>query len=191
MASMDMSRRELLRRAALLGGIGAGAERLNAEVSGVAKTSAYRAQMAAIPIEEVKLTNLISMFSGPGGNVIVRHGEFDKILVDSFVLGAFPAFKKRLDAMGDAPILFVINTNWLFDHTDNNESFRKWRRSKSSRMRTPSSACQNRTIASECTLTRRQRARCRRRLLQLTTTSSGGTPRLRGIHRLGTRSARA
>lgn len=126
MASVDMSRRELLRGAALLGGIGAEAQRLNAEVSGVAKTSAYRAKVAAIPIEEVKLTNLISVFSGPGGNVIVRHGEFDKILVNSFVLGALPAFKKRLDAMGDAPILYVINTNWLFDNTDNNESFRKW-----------------------------------------------------------------
>jgi glyoxylase-like metal-dependent hydrolase (beta-lactamase superfamily II) len=33
--------------------------------------------------------------------------------------------KQRLDAMGNTPILFVINTSWLFDYTDNNESFRE------------------------------------------------------------------
>jgi glyoxylase-like metal-dependent hydrolase (beta-lactamase superfamily II) len=81
--------------------------------------------MAAQPIEEVKLTNLITLFRGPGANVVVRHGDFDKVVVDTFVQGAFPGLKKRLDAMGNAPILYVINTNWLFDHTDNNESFRK------------------------------------------------------------------
>jgi len=87
--------------------------------------AAYRAELAAKPIEEVKLTNLITMFSGPGGNVVVRHGDFDKVVVDTFVQGAFPALKQRLDAMSNAPILYVINTNWLFDHTDNNEGFRK------------------------------------------------------------------
>lgn len=121
MANTDMSRRTLLKNAALLGGVAAGPARLL-----VAKSfAAYRAQMAAAPIEEVKLTNLITMFSGPGANVVVRHGEFDKVVVDTFVQGAFPAFKQRLDAMGNAPILYVINTNWLFDHTGNNESFRK------------------------------------------------------------------
>ena len=122
----DMSRRTLLKSAALLGGIAAGPARLLTQVPGVAKTlAAYRAQMAATPIEAVKLTNLLTLFTGPGGNVVVWNGEEGKVVVDTFVQGAFPGLKQRLDAMGNTPILFVINTNWLFDHTDNNESFRE------------------------------------------------------------------
>ena len=40
------------------------------------------------------------MFTGPGGNVVVWHGEEDKVVVDTFVQGAFPGLKQRLDAMG-------------------------------------------------------------------------------------------
>lgn len=124
---MDMSRRTLLKSAALLGGVAAGPARLLTQVSpGVAKTlAACRAQMAATPIEVVKLTNPFTLFIGPGGNVLVRNGVEGKVVVDTFVQGAFPGLKQRLDAMGNTPILFVINTSWLFDYTDNNESFRE------------------------------------------------------------------
>jgi cyclase len=126
MPSGEITRRALLKSAAVLGGVAAGPSCAIARAPKAAKTlAASRAELAARPVEEVKLTNLISMFSGPGGNVVVRHGDFDKVVVDTFVQGAFPALKQRLDAMGNAPILYVINTNWLFDHTDNNESFRK------------------------------------------------------------------
>ncbi len=122
---MDISRRTLLKSVALLGGITAGSARLLTQGPGVAKTlTAYRTQMAAKPIEVVKLTNLLTLLTGPGGNVVVWNGEEGKVVVDTFVQGAFPGLKQRLDAMGDTPILFVINTNWLFDRTDNNESFR-------------------------------------------------------------------
>jgi cyclase len=126
MPSGEITRRTLLKGAAALGGAASRAGRLLARMPDTPKSLvAYRAELAAKPIEEVKLTNLIAMFSGPGGNVVVRHGDFDKVVVDTFVQGAFPALKQRLDAMNNAPILYVINTNWLFDHTDNNESFRK------------------------------------------------------------------
>jgi glyoxylase-like metal-dependent hydrolase (beta-lactamase superfamily II) len=126
MPSREITRRTLLKGAAALGGAASRAGRLLARMPDTPKSlAAYRAELAAKPIEEVKLTNLITMFSGPGGNVVVRHGDFDKVVVDTFVQGAFPALKQRLDAMSNAPILYVINTNWAFDHTDNNESFRK------------------------------------------------------------------
>lgn len=57
--------------------------------------------------------------------MVVRNGEEGKVVVDTFVQGAFSGLKQRLDAMGNTPILNVINTHWHFDHTDNNESFRK------------------------------------------------------------------
>ena len=72
----------------------------------------YRAQMGATPIVTTRLGDNLSMLSGPGGNVIVLYGPEGKLVVDSFLQ---PAWR---------PLL--INTHWHFDHTDNNENFRKF-----------------------------------------------------------------
>jgi len=132
----DVTRRELLKRAAQLGGSAAAAWAFPPAIEGAfafaqqtpsaANTlAATRAQMAATAIQQTALTNMMAMFSGPGGNVVVRNGEEGKVVVDTFVQGAFPALKQRLDAMpGNAPIVATINTHWHFDHADNNESFR-------------------------------------------------------------------
>ncbi len=117
-----MTRRDLLKRAGVLGAAAVAAQQLAAATNPLA---AMRAQMAATPIQQTRLTNLIVMFSGPGGNVVVRNGEEGKVVVDTFVQGAFPALKQRLDTIGNAPIVATINTHWHFDHADNNESFRK------------------------------------------------------------------
>ena len=131
-----MTRRELLKRAGILGGAAAAASvfppdvrrafALAQQAAPPANTlAATRAQMAAMPIQQTALTNMMAMFSGPGGNVVVRNGEEGKVVVDTFVQGAFAALKQRLDAMpGNAPIVATINTHWHFDHADNNESFR-------------------------------------------------------------------
>lgn len=86
--------------------------------------AAMRAQMAVTPIESIALTNILTMFSGPGGNVVVLHGLDGKVVVDTFVQGAFAGLKRRVDAMGNTPILAAIDTHWHFDHADNNEGFR-------------------------------------------------------------------
>jgi len=82
-----------------------------------------RAQMAATPIASTRLLNTITMLAGPGGNVVVLQGLDGKVVVDTFVKGAFAGLKQRLDAMGTAPIQCAIDTHWHFDHADNNESF--------------------------------------------------------------------
>ena len=129
----DMTRRDLLRQAGILGGAAIAAHLFPPSVASAFALvqqpadalAAMRAQMAAAPIQEVKLTNLLTMFSGPGGNVVVWHGEEAKVVVDTFVQGAYTGLKQRLDTLGTAPIVTVIDTHWHFDHTDNNESFRK------------------------------------------------------------------
>jgi glyoxylase-like metal-dependent hydrolase (beta-lactamase superfamily II) len=87
--------------------------------------AAIRAQMAAAPIETVKLGGNLTMLSGPGGNVVVLHGADGKIVVDTFVLPVWSALRKTIDGMGDVPIKLLINTHWHFDHTDNNANFRQ------------------------------------------------------------------
>jgi len=86
--------------------------------------AATRAQMGATPLETVKLSDTLTMLSGPGGNVVVLNGPDGKVVVDSFVQTAWAKLKQSLDGMGNAPIRVLIDTHWHFDHTDNNSNFR-------------------------------------------------------------------
>jgi metallo-beta-lactamase superfamily protein len=51
---------------------------------------------------------------------VVLNGGDGKVVVDTFVLPAWPKFKEALDGLGKGPMKFVIDTHWHFDHTDNN-----------------------------------------------------------------------
>jgi glyoxylase-like metal-dependent hydrolase (beta-lactamase superfamily II) len=79
-----------------------------------------RAWFNAFPLETQKLADNITMLSGPGGSVVVLNGPDGKFVVDTFVAPAWPRLKKALDGLGNAPVKYVINTHWHFDHTDNN-----------------------------------------------------------------------
>ncbi len=73
--------------------------------------ASMRAKFNAVPMETQKLAdNVTTMFSGPGGAVVVLNGPD----------GAWPKLKGVLDSLGNAPVKYVINTHWHFDHTDNN-----------------------------------------------------------------------
>jgi glyoxylase-like metal-dependent hydrolase (beta-lactamase superfamily II) len=61
------------------------------------------------------------MLSGPGGSVVILNGPDGKFVVDTFVAPAWPKLKRALDGLGNAPLKYVIDTHWHFDHTDNNE----------------------------------------------------------------------
>jgi glyoxylase-like metal-dependent hydrolase (beta-lactamase superfamily II) len=85
---------------------------------------AMRTQIGAAPIETTKLADRLTMFSGPGGNVVVLSGPAGKIVVDGFVKPAWPRLKAALDALDGSPIQSLIDTHWHFDHADNNANFR-------------------------------------------------------------------
>jgi cyclase len=84
------------------------------------RTAAFRAQFGAAPIQSQKLTDNLTMLSGPGGNVVVSTGPDGKLIIDNFVAPAWPKLKESLDSLGSAPLKFAINTHWHFDHADNN-----------------------------------------------------------------------
>jgi glyoxylase-like metal-dependent hydrolase (beta-lactamase superfamily II) len=120
-----MTRRDLLKTSAILGA-GAAIRPSMAQAQALVAAdplAAARAQMAATPIVSTRLMNIMTMLAGPGGNVIVLQGLDGKVVIDTFVQGAFAGLKQRLDAMGSEPILYAIDTHWHFDHADNNESF--------------------------------------------------------------------
>src|SRR5688500_13366501 len=53
-----------------------------------------RAELGSMPIERVKLTDALTMLSGPGGNVVVLNGPDGKIVVDGFVQTAWDNLRK-------------------------------------------------------------------------------------------------
>src|ERR1700719_5133483 len=127
------SRREMLRDSATLAGSALlarlfPATLLRASAAGYARQApsaadllaSMRAKFNAAPIQTQKLAKNVTMLSGPGGSVVVLNGPDGKFVVDTFVAPAWPRLKEALDGLGNAPLKYVINTHWHFDHTDNN-----------------------------------------------------------------------
>src|SRR5882724_11780025 len=127
------SRREMLRGSATLAGSAFlahlfPAALLRASAAGYAQQASspaelltsFRAQFNAVPMETQKLADNVTMFDGPGGAVVVLNGPDGKFVVDTFVAPAWPRLKEALDGLGNAPVKYVIDTHWHFDHTDNN-----------------------------------------------------------------------
>jgi cyclase len=82
--------------------------------------AAKRSQFNAAPLETRRLSEGLTMFSGPGGTVVVLNGPDGKFVVDTFIAPAWPRLKQALVGLGNAPVKCVINTHWHIDHTDNN-----------------------------------------------------------------------
>src|SRR5882672_1069475 len=127
------SRREMLRGSATLAGSAFlahlfPAALLRASAAGIAQQApspadllaSFRAQFNAVPMKMQKLADNLTMFDGPGGAVVVLNGPDGKFVVDTFVAPAWPRLKEALDGLGNAPVKYVIDTHWHFDHTDNN-----------------------------------------------------------------------
>jgi cyclase len=127
------SRREMLRHSAALAGstflanlfpatlLRASAADYAPQASSPADLLAsMRAKFNAVPIATQKLAENVTMFSGPGGSVVVLNGPDGKFVVDTFVAPAWPRLKKALDGLGNAPVKYAIDTHWHFDHADNN-----------------------------------------------------------------------
>ncbi len=85
--------------------------------------AAARAEFGKIPIATVPLTDKLTLLTGPGGNVVVLNGTDGKMLVDTFTQDAWDRTKKAVDGISDAPLQFVVDTHWHWDHTDNNAHF--------------------------------------------------------------------
>ena len=131
---MQSTRREMLRNSAGFAGSAflaqlLPASLLSAGVPGVPqqaanapadRLAAMRGQMGATPIQAQPLAENLTLLSGPGGNVVVLNGPDGKMVVDTFLLPAWPKLKETLDGLGNAPVKTVIDTHWHFDHTDNN-----------------------------------------------------------------------
>jgi cyclase len=83
-----------------------------------------RVRFGKVPITATKLSDNLTLFMGPGGNVVVLNGKDGKLLVDTFTQLAWDRFKMALDNLSNAPLKFAVDTHWHWDHTDNNANVR-------------------------------------------------------------------
>jgi cyclase len=123
---MTTSRRAFLRSAGAFGGAAALSSLLPADwlLAQGATLESMRAEMGATPIRKQALGPGLTLFYGPGGNVVVLQSPAGKIVVDGFVKPAWPTLKAELDALDGSPIKSLVDTHWHFDHADNNANVR-------------------------------------------------------------------
>jgi cyclase len=75
---------------------------------------------SSTPIQTTKVTDTIFLLQGVGGNMAAQIGPDGKLLVDSGMATATRALLQVLSKIGASPLKLLINTCWLFDHTDGN-----------------------------------------------------------------------
>ncbi|MCF0074232.1 MBL fold metallo-hydrolase [Dyadobacter sp. CY261] len=75
---------------------------------------------ATAKIEITKLRGNLSVLEGSGGNILVSTGKDGKLMVDGGIGVSKPNMSAALAKLGNAPLKFLINTHWHFDHVDGN-----------------------------------------------------------------------
>ncbi|CAG9186859.1 hypothetical protein LMG32289_06663 [Cupriavidus pampae] len=62
----------------------------------------------------------VTVLMGSGGNITVLSGKDGKFLVDAGISKRHEKVQAALDRIGPAPLRYVVNTHWHWDHTDGN-----------------------------------------------------------------------
>jgi glyoxylase-like metal-dependent hydrolase (beta-lactamase superfamily II) len=75
---------------------------------------------AKADISVQQLRGNISVLMGSGGNIVVFTSPEGKLLVDAGIAVSRPRIQAALDSISQAPLKYVINTHWHWDHTDGN-----------------------------------------------------------------------
>lgn len=79
-----------------------------------------RAAAASAEIKPAKITDTIFLIQNVGANILVLSGPDGKLLVDSGMATASPHLLDTLNKLAPHPVKILVNTSWLFDHTDGN-----------------------------------------------------------------------
>lgn len=118
--SGEMSRRHFIGTIGLFGaGYSLFAKQLFAQAESPVITFINAARTAKINV--TKLRGNISMLDGSGGNIAVFTGGEGKLLVDGGVGVSKPNVLNAINNVSKAPIKYLINSHWHFDHAGGNE----------------------------------------------------------------------
>jgi len=78
------------------------------------------AEAAKADISVQPLRGNVTMLSGSGGNISVLTGADGKLLVDGGISVSRKKIEAALAGISNAPIRYLIDTHWHWDHTDGN-----------------------------------------------------------------------
>lgn len=79
-----------------------------------------RAAASSAQIKPVRITDTIFLVQSVGANILVFVGPDGHVLIDSGMATATPRLLEALTKLSPHPLKLLINTSWLFDHTDGN-----------------------------------------------------------------------
>lgn len=79
-----------------------------------------RAAAATATLQTAKLTDTIFLIQSVGANVVLLNGPDGQLLIDSGMATAAPHLLDTLRKLSPHPLKLLVNTSWLFDHTDGN-----------------------------------------------------------------------
>ena len=85
--------------------------------------NAQQPDFSKIEVQTIPLAPGLAMLIGAGGNIAVSTGSDGPVIVDDQFAPMAPKITAAVKALQDAPIRFVINTHFHFDHTGGNEAF--------------------------------------------------------------------
>lgn len=78
-----------------------------------------------VEIKATKLTAGVHMLSGAGGNIGVSSGADGIFMIDDQFAPLTDKILAAIKKINSAPVKFVLNTHWHFDHTGGNENMGK------------------------------------------------------------------
>ncbi len=83
---------------------------------------AQQQDLSKVEIQTIPLAPGLAMLIGSGGNIAVSTGADGPVIIDDQFAPLVPKIEAAVKALQDAPIRFVINTHFHFDHTGGNEA---------------------------------------------------------------------
>ncbi|NVJ65256.1 MAG: MBL fold metallo-hydrolase [Gammaproteobacteria bacterium] len=86
---------------------------------------AHGEQRPEVEIKVQKLTDGIYVLFGQGGNIGLSVGDDGAYIIDDQFAQLSDKINAAIDEITDAPVSYVINTHWHFDHTGGNENLGK------------------------------------------------------------------
>ncbi|ACU60156.1 MBL fold metallo-hydrolase [Chitinophaga pinensis] len=73
------------------------------------------------PVVAKPLRGNLTLLDGSGGNIILAAGKKGNLLVDAGIDVSKDKMKAQISVISQAPLQYLINTHWHFDHASGNE----------------------------------------------------------------------
>ncbi len=94
-----------------------------ATVSLLATSAAAQGRFDNVEITTEEIAPGVAVLFGAGGNIGVSHGEDATVIIDDQFAPLSGKIERAIANLGAAPVKYVVNTHWHYDHTGGNEHF--------------------------------------------------------------------